>query len=170
MLNQGGGEKNTRTWDRWTCGNGKSDPEAQRKSSLSDCTWLENEFGPFNLESLKFLMHFREQRSSLILTFFSFLFLIHIYFFLYFFFFLSFSFSFFLFLSHQKLFICSSLNSKIALCLPPLPCLDVCASFGKEVIEIRWVPKIFFLWRDTWNLQYWHHLAIFLELMIHSHL
>jgi hypothetical protein len=23
----------------------KSDPEAQRKSSLSDCTWLKNEFG-----------------------------------------------------------------------------------------------------------------------------
>jgi hypothetical protein len=23
----------------------KSDPEAQRKSSLSDCTWLEDEFG-----------------------------------------------------------------------------------------------------------------------------
>jgi uncharacterized protein YjhX (UPF0386 family) len=28
----------------------KSDPEAQRKSSLSDCTWLENEYGTFNLE------------------------------------------------------------------------------------------------------------------------
>jgi hypothetical protein len=36
----------------------KSDPEAQRKSSLSDCTWLENEYGSFNLEALKFLMHF----------------------------------------------------------------------------------------------------------------
>jgi hypothetical protein len=32
--------------------------EAQRKSSLSDCTWLENEYGYFNLEALKFLMHF----------------------------------------------------------------------------------------------------------------
>jgi hypothetical protein len=38
----------------------KSDPEAQRKSSLSDCTWLEYEYGSFNLEILKFLMHFRE--------------------------------------------------------------------------------------------------------------
>jgi hypothetical protein len=37
----------------------KSDPEAQRKSSLSDCTWLENKYGSFNLETLKFLMHFR---------------------------------------------------------------------------------------------------------------
>jgi hypothetical protein len=42
----------------------KSDPEAQRKSSLSDCTWLENEYGSFNLEALKFLMHFREPGSS----------------------------------------------------------------------------------------------------------
>jgi hypothetical protein len=43
----------------------KSDPEAQRKSSLSDCTWLENEYGYFNLEALKFLMYFREPGSSL---------------------------------------------------------------------------------------------------------
>jgi hypothetical protein len=68
----------------------KSDPEAQRKSSLSDCTWLENEYRSFNLETLKFLMHFRELGSSLILFL-----LIH---FLFFSFFLSFSFSFFSFL------------------------------------------------------------------------
>jgi hypothetical protein len=43
----------------------KSDPEAERKSSLSDCTWLENENGSFKLEALNFLMHFREPRSSL---------------------------------------------------------------------------------------------------------
>jgi hypothetical protein len=60
-----------------------SDPEAQRKSSLSDCTWLANEYGYFNLEALKFLMHFRELGSSLYfiftqLTFF--LFLIYIFF------------------------------------------------------------------------------------------
>jgi hypothetical protein len=36
----------------------ESDPEAQRKSSLSDCTWLENEYGSFNLEALEFLVHF----------------------------------------------------------------------------------------------------------------
>jgi hypothetical protein len=29
------------------------------------------------------------------------------------------------------------LNSKIALYIPPPPCLDVCSSSGKEVIEIR---------------------------------
>jgi hypothetical protein len=29
------------------------------------------------------------------------------------------------------------LNSKIELYLPPPPCLDVCSSSGKEVIEIR---------------------------------
>jgi hypothetical protein len=60
------------------------------------------------------------------------------------------------------------LNSKIALYLPPPPCLDVCSSSGKEVIEIRKVPEILFLWRDTWNLQCCHHLVIFLELMIHT--
>jgi hypothetical protein len=47
----------------------KSDPEAQRKSSLLDCTWLKNEYGSFNLEALKFLMHFREPRSSLYFIF-----------------------------------------------------------------------------------------------------
>jgi hypothetical protein len=72
----------------------KSDPEAQRKSSLSDYTWLENEYGSFNLEDLKFLMRFRELGSSLSfifkqLIFFSFS---HIY--IYFFLFLSFSFLF----------------------------------------------------------------------------
>jgi hypothetical protein len=83
----------------------KSDPEAQRKSSLSDCTWLENEFGSFNLESLKFLMHFREPGSSLYFIFththiFFFSFFPHTFTFSFLFLFLSFSFSFFL--SHQN--------------------------------------------------------------------
>jgi hypothetical protein len=81
----------------------KSDPEAQRKSSLSDCTWLKNEYGSFNLEALKFLMHFREPGHS-------FYFILHIHtyiyiyiYFLYIFFFLSFSFFLFfiIFLSHK---------------------------------------------------------------------
>jgi hypothetical protein len=29
------------------------------------------------------------------------------------------------------------LNSKIALYLPPPPCLDICSSLSKEVIKIR---------------------------------
>jgi hypothetical protein len=49
----------------------KSDPEAQRKSSLSGCTWLESEHGSFNLEALKFLMHFREPGSSLYFYFYT---------------------------------------------------------------------------------------------------
>jgi hypothetical protein len=53
----------------------KGDPEAQRKSSLSDCTWLENDNGSFKLEALNFLMHFREPGSSLYAIF---LFLSHI--------------------------------------------------------------------------------------------
>jgi hypothetical protein len=115
----------------------KNDPEAQKKSSLSDCTWLENEYGSFNLEALKFLVHFREQGSSLyfilflhiLIYFFSF-FLIHILFlFLYT--------HFFLFLSHHHFLFAPPLNSKIALYLPPPPCFDVCSSSGKEVIKIR---------------------------------
>jgi hypothetical protein len=70
----------------------KSDLEAQRKSSLSVCTWLENEYGSFNLEALEFLMHFREPGSSLYSYSYFFYFLIYI-----------FSFSFFL----LKFFICS---------------------------------------------------------------
>jgi cellulose synthase/poly-beta-1,6-N-acetylglucosamine synthase-like glycosyltransferase len=98
----------------------KSDPEAQRKPFLSDCTWLESEYGSFNLEALKFLMHFRELRSSLYFYFYT-----YSYFFLVFScisFFLSFFLSLFLFLNF---FICSPLNSKITSYLPPLPCLDV---------------------------------------------
>jgi hypothetical protein len=75
----------------------KSDPEAQRKSSLSDCTWLENGYGSFNLEALKFLMHFREPGSSLYFLFLHiliFLFLFLIFLFLSFFLFLIFYFSF----------------------------------------------------------------------------
>jgi hypothetical protein len=66
----------------------KNNPEAQRKSLLSDCTWLANEHGSFNLETLKFLMHFIEPGSSLyfifmsyILIFLFFLYLSHFFFF-----------------------------------------------------------------------------------------
>jgi hypothetical protein len=58
----------------------KSDPEAQRKSSLSDCTWLENEFGSFNLEALKFLMHFREPASPLYFIFISYILIFFLFF------------------------------------------------------------------------------------------
>jgi hypothetical protein len=82
----------------------KSDREAQRKSSLSDCTWLENEYGSFNLEALKLLMHFREPGSSLYFYFYTcsyffFSFFPHTYTFSSLFIFLSFSFSFFSFSS-----------------------------------------------------------------------
>jgi hypothetical protein len=79
----------------------KSDPEAQRKSSLSDCTWLESEYGSFNLEALEFLMHFREPGSSIYFYFYT-----YSYFFLFLIFlFLSFFLSFFLFLSHFFIFL-----------------------------------------------------------------
>jgi hypothetical protein len=111
----------------------KNDLEAQRKSSLSDFTWLENEYGSFNLRTLKFLMHFRELGSSLILF-------LHILIFFSLFFsyiFSSFLYTHFFFFFRINFFICPPLNSKIALYLPPPPCLDVCLSSGKEVIEIR---------------------------------
>jgi hypothetical protein len=100
----------------------KSDPEAQRKSSLSDCTWLENEYGSFNFEALKFLMHFREPGSSLYFYFYYFfLFLTYIYIYIY-------IFSFFL----LNFFICTPLNSKITSYLPPPPCLDVARPWAKR--------------------------------------
>jgi hypothetical protein len=92
----------------------KSDPEAQRKSSLSDCTWLENEFGSFNLQSLKFLMHFREPGSSLYFIFISYI----IIFFVFFsfshthIFVLSLFFSFFFFFFSSNFFYLLPLNSK----------------------------------------------------------
>jgi hypothetical protein len=51
------------------------------------------EYGSFNLEALKFLMHFREPGSSLYFYFYTYS---YFFFFSYFSFFLSFSFSFFL--------------------------------------------------------------------------
>jgi hypothetical protein len=79
----------------------KSDPEAQKKSSLSYCTWLENEYGSFNLEALKFLMQFREPGSSLILFLHTLIFFLFSLFLLLIFFFLSFFLSF----SHFFLFL-----------------------------------------------------------------
>jgi hypothetical protein len=76
----------------------KSDPKEQRKSSLLDCTWLKNEYGSFNLEALKFLMHFREPGHSFYSIFLHtqiFFFFSYIFFFFFILFFLSFlSFSF----------------------------------------------------------------------------
>jgi hypothetical protein len=70
----------------------KSDPEAQRKSSLSDCTWLEKmSLDLLNLETLKFLTHFREPGSSLYFIFISYILIF-------------FLFSYFLFLSFSFLF------------------------------------------------------------------
>jgi hypothetical protein len=85
----------------------KSDPEAQRKSSLSDCTWL------------KFLMHFREPGSSLYFYFYYFFSFSHIYIYIFSFFLLNF-------------FICTPLNSKITSYLPPPPCLDVARPWAKR--------------------------------------
>jgi hypothetical protein len=82
-----------------------------------------------NLETLKFQMHIREPGSSL--YFISISYILQYYFFFNFFFILTF------FLLSFSFFNLLPLNSKIAFYLPPPPCLDVCSSSGKEVIEIR---------------------------------
>jgi hypothetical protein len=135
MLYQGGRKKKIHTLEiGGHVQMAKSHPEAQRKSSLSDCTWLENEYGSFNLEVLIFLMQFREPGSSFYFyTFFFFFFFSYIYFFLFsLFLFLIFYFSF-----SSNFFYLLPLNSKITLYLPPPPWLDVCSSWRKEVIKIR---------------------------------
>jgi hypothetical protein len=79
----------------------KSDPRHKESPRYRIAHGWTNEYGSFNLEALKFLMHFRELGSSL---YFIFILYILIYFFFSHFFFIlifSFSFSFFLFLSHQ---------------------------------------------------------------------
>jgi hypothetical protein len=84
----------------------KGDHEAQRKSSLSDCTWLENENGSFNLEALNFLMHFRGPGSSLYAY-------SYFFFFSYFSFFLSFIlFLIFLLLSFPHHFFCHTFSNE----------------------------------------------------------
>jgi hypothetical protein len=111
----------------------KSDPEAQRKSLLLDYNGWKDEFGSFNLEPLTFLMHFREPGSSF------YFYIIHTHIFLFsplfliliFLFFLYFS-HFFLFFFLIKIFYLLSLNSKIALYLPPPPCLDVACPQAKR--------------------------------------
>jgi hypothetical protein len=90
-----------------------SDPEAQRKSSLSDSTWLENEFGSFNLESLKFLMHFREPGSSLYFIFISYILIFFLFFFSHTYIFLYFFISHFFFFFLIKFFICSPWTLKL---------------------------------------------------------
>jgi hypothetical protein len=87
----------------------KSDPDAQRRSSLSDCTWLEKM--SLDPELLRFLMHFREPGSSLYFIFINsylFSFLIHIFLYL---FFLYTLFSFFVLLS--PFFYLPPLSSKL---------------------------------------------------------
>jgi hypothetical protein len=101
---------------------------------------LENEYGSFNLEALKFLMHFGEPGSSLYFYFytysyfFSFLFSSYIYFF----FFISFSLFLFLifFLSHQ-FFLFAPLWTLNCIVPTSSPMLRCCSSSGKEAIEIR---------------------------------
>jgi hypothetical protein len=125
------GERKIHTlWERWTCANGKEWSRGTKQVLVIGLHMVgKMSLDLLNLETLKFLTRFRESGSSLYFIFRSY---ILIFFFSHFFFILT---SFFL-LSFF-LFYLLPLNSKTALYLPPPPCLDVCSSSGKEVIEIR---------------------------------
>jgi hypothetical protein len=82
----------------------KSDPEAQRKSSYRNAHGWKNEYGCFNLETLKFLMPFREPGSSLYFYSYSHIFFFFSYIYIYI---LFLSFSFFSFSLSTNFFICS---------------------------------------------------------------
>jgi hypothetical protein len=142
----------------------KSDPGAQRKSSLSDCTWLENEYGSFNLESLKSLMHFREPGSSLYFIFISYILIFFLFFLIDIFFYFFFS-HFFLFLSHQ-FFICSPWTLKLhcTYLLPHACTLLVLEQRGDrdKVGTVNTFPLERYLKSSILAP------SIFLELMIHS--
>jgi cellulose synthase/poly-beta-1,6-N-acetylglucosamine synthase-like glycosyltransferase len=118
-----GGEKIHRLRDRWTCANGKEWCRDTKqvliiglhmvgKMSLDLKSWSFSEIPNA----------FRELRSSLYFIF------IHAHFF-----FLIFSLSLSLF---SFFLILLPLNSKLHCTYLP-PCLDICSSLGKEVIEIR---------------------------------
>jgi hypothetical protein len=57
------GEKNRHTWERWTCANGKEWSRGTKEVLIIGLHMVGNEHGSFNLEALKFLMHFREPGS-----------------------------------------------------------------------------------------------------------
>jgi hypothetical protein len=108
MLYQGGEEKNTHTWYRWTCANGKEWSQGIKEVLIIGLHMVGKWVWIFNLEALKFLMHIREPGISLIFThiFFIIFSFSHIYFSL------SLFFSFFLFLS-QIFLICSPWTLKL---------------------------------------------------------
>jgi hypothetical protein len=114
-----------------------------------------NGFGSFNLETLKFLMHFRELGFHFIL----FLYHTYSYFFLFSFFLLSFFLSFFLF---SSLFLFAPLelyNCIVPTSSPMFRRLLVLRKRGDSKVGTR---NNFPLERKPW-----HHLVIFLELVIH---
>jgi hypothetical protein len=59
------------------------------------------------------------------------------------------------------------LNFKIALYLPPPPCLYVCSSSGKEVIKVKVGTGNTFPWERYLKFSILAP-SIFLELMIHT--
>jgi hypothetical protein len=65
MLYQGGGDKNTHTWDRWTCANGKEWSRGTKEVLIIGLHMVgKMSMDLLNLEILKFLMHFRKPGRS----------------------------------------------------------------------------------------------------------
>jgi hypothetical protein len=131
VISRRGREKYT-LWDRWTCENGKEWSRGTKEVLVIGLHMVGKMSLDLNFSKLlKFLMHFREPGSSLYFFYtYSYFFFSHTYFFLYLFF------SLYSFFSFSSFFYLLPLNSKLHCTYLP-PCLDVCSSLGKEVIEIR---------------------------------
>jgi hypothetical protein len=104
MLYQGGGRKIHTLWDRWTCANGRVIPRHKGSSHYRIAHGWKDEFGSFNLQPLKFLIHFREPGSSLYFIFISYILIFS---------FLIFILTFLLLLSFFLFFICSPWTLKL---------------------------------------------------------
>jgi hypothetical protein len=151
IIFQGGGKEKVHTlWDRWTCANRKEWSRGTMESSLLDCRWLKKWVWILILKLFEIPNASRQSGSSLHYLY------IHIFLYTYFF-------SFFIFLSFY--YSPWNLSCIVPTSSPMLRWLLIPKWRGDG---IRQVPEIYFLERDIWNLQSWHHLAIFLEFTIHT--
>jgi hypothetical protein len=121
-------------------------PRHKRSPRYQIAHGWKDEFGSFNLGTLKFLKHFREPGSSLYFIFISYI-LIYIYFFSHIFFILTFLLFFPFFLSF---FICSPWTLKLH-CTYLLPMLRRLLVLGQRGDRDKVGTRNIFLWRDTWK-------------------
>jgi hypothetical protein len=134
------GKRKTHTWDRWTCANGKEWSRGTKEVLVIGLHMVRKWVWIFNLEALKFLMHFREPGSSLyfILFYFytySYFFFFSLFLVLIFSFFLSFShfFAFFFLIKFRCWWASRRLNFKIHPTCHPACRLSPELPFGTQV-------------------------------------